>query len=318
MAAFEISPVPFLVSIPNPLKFWGIWLVFTLLAFVIWILNFLLISFEESKKPGKVWKRYISSYVLTLLLVAIIWVISLFVNIPERNEHLSIFFPIINMLTLNTIILILSDAILARSKKAQTETELSNLKIKHLEAEQQQLIQQMQPHFLFNALSTLNSIIGTDAVLAKKYLVKLSNFLRFTISAHENAIISLSDELNFTRDYIDLQCIRFEGSFFCTISISQDEIRNFNIPVYALQSLVENAIKHNLFNDTRPLNVKITLQNDCIVVSNNKLIKPKSLDRKNEGVGLKNLNQRYRLCSGSDILIEETNQDFRVTLKLIK
>jgi two-component system, LytTR family, sensor kinase len=316
MAAFEISPVPFLVSIPNPLKLWGIGLIFVLLAFVIWILNILLISFEESKNPGKVWKRYIYSYVLTLLLVAVIWAINLLFNFPERKEHLSIFFPIINMVTLNTIILILSDTILTRSKKMQAEAELSNLKIKHLEAEQQQLIQQMQPHFLFNSLSTLKSLIKRDAELAEEYLIKLSDFLRFTISAHENATILLAEELKFTNDYIDLQKIRFLGSFFCTISLPKSYENDYKIPVYALQTLVENAIKHNAFTETRPLNLSISFQDGFLIVSNNKIPKPASAI--GTGVGLKNLEKRYSSMSNDAVKIDETPQMFTVKIKLLK
>lgn len=316
MAAFEISPIPFLVNSPTLFKFWGIWLIFTLLSFVIWILNILLISVEEAKKPGKVWKRYISSYVLTLLIVAVIWLINLIFGVFEKRENLSIFFPIINMLTLNTIILILSDAILTRSKKTQTEAELANLKIKHLEAEQQQLIQQMQPHFLFNALSTLKSLIKRDTELAEEYLVKLSDFLRFTVSAQENATILLAEELKFTNDYIDLQKIRFPGSFFCSISVPETCKNEYRIPVYAIQTLVENAIKHNAFTEDHPLNLSISFQDGFLIVSNNKIPKPISLS--GNGVGLKNLGKRYSMMTENAIEIDNNPEMFTVKIKLLK
>ena len=316
MAAFAISPVFFLAS-QKDIKFWSGWLVFTLLTLVIWGLNILLISFEENKKSGKTWKRYMFSYILSvIMLLAFIWLMSFF--LPVKNEALPVFYPFINILALNTIVLIISKAILMRSKKVQAEAELAALKIIHLEAEQQQLIQQMQPHFLFNSLSTLNSIISTDTDLAKKYLVKLSNFLRFTISAHENAVVSLAEELTFTKNYIELQQIRFENSFFCTITIPEEKIKQYNIPVYALQSLVENAIKHNSFNENHPLNVNIIFQDDSLIVSNNKMSHKQSPENARVGVGLKNLSQRYLLSSGSDILIKETEHDFVVSLKLIR
>jgi two-component system, LytTR family, sensor kinase len=316
MGAFELSPIFLLVKQPYP-DFWLGLLFLSTLTFIIWLLNIYVIHIQESRKTKTV-ERYILSYLFSLLFCAFLWIISHFV-LPNDNhqEKPSPFFPIINIITLNTIILIISNAIIARSKKEQTEKELADLRIKHLEAEQQQLIQQMQPHFLFNALSTLNSIISTDADLAKKYLVKLSNFLRFTVSAHENAIIPLTEELKFTQDYIDLQQMRFEDSFFCTISIPEEKTGRYNIPVYALQSLVENAIKHNLFNEERPLKLSIVLQDDSLIISNNKMTKTKSIENANEGVGLKNLKKRYLLSSGSDIVISETSQDFTVVLKLI-
>ena len=317
MAAFEISPVPFLVSSQTSFNFWYALLGLTLLSLVIWVLNILLISIEESKSPGKTWKRYILSYMLTLMLLAIIWLITLFIAFPERPKDApSVLYPIINILALNTIILILSNAIMIRSKKEQTEAELANFKIKHLEAKHQQLIQQLKPHFLFNSLSTLKSLIKNDVELAEEYLMKLSEFLRFTISAHENPIISLADELGFTSDYIDLQKIRFSGFFFCEISIPEDIKKSYKIPVYALQTLVENAIKHNAFTEAHPLNLSISFQDGFLMVSNNKIPKPISVP--GNGVGLKNLEKRYSLMTSNAVEIIDIPESFTVKIKLLK
>jgi len=318
MAAFEVSPAFFLTSGPTSFNFWHILLTFTVLSFIIWVLNILLISIEESQKPGKTWKRYIQSYIFTLgFIIIIMWLLNLVFTMPEKPKGApSVLFPIINILALNTIILILSNAIMLRSKKEQTEAELANLKIKHLEAEQQQLIQQMQPHFLFNSLSTLKSLIKNDTELAEEYLVKLSDFLRFTVSAHENTTVMLADELQFTSDYIDLQKIRFSGSFFCQMSIPEKCKTKYKIPVYALQTLVENAIKHNAFTEARPLNLGISFQDGFLIVSNNKIPKPTSVI--GNGVGLKNLKKRYSSMSNDAVKIDETPQTFTVKIKLLK
>jgi len=318
MAAFEMSPISFLASSQTSFKFWHALLVFTLLSLVIWVLNILLISIEGSKKPAKTWKRYIISYMLTIMFVTIImWLINLLFHFPEKPKDApSVLYPIINVLALNTIILILSNAIMIRSKKEHTETELANFKIKHLEAEQQQLIQQMQPHFLFNSLSTLKSLIKIDTELAEEYLVKLSGFLRFTVSAHENTTILLADEIQFTSDYIDLQKIRFSGSFFCQMSIPETCKNEYKIPVYALQTLVENAIKHNAFTEARPLILNISFQDGFLIVSNNKIPKPMAAIR--NGVGLKNLEKRYSLMSNNAVDIKDLADSFTVKIKLLK
>ena len=231
-------------------------------------------------------------------------------------ESPSIVFPFINIITLNIIILIISNTIILRSKKIQADEELANLKIKHLEAEHQQLVQKLQPHFLFNSLSTLKSLIKNDTELAEEYLIKLADFLRFTISAQENKTIPLLDELKFTCDYIDLQQIRFSGSLFSEISIPEEKKLDYNIPVYALQTLVENAIKHNAFTEECPLNLSITYLDGSIIVSNNKIPKPSNNNR--IGVGLENLNKRYLLFSGDRIIINDSPQTFSVTIKLVK
>lgn len=286
----------------------------TILSLIIWAINIFVLYVEESSQIKKNWKRYILSYLFLMVFVAFIIIATRSFWVEGKTTP-SILFPLINAVSLNAIILIMTNNIVMRSQKSQTENELANLKIKHLEAEHQQLIQQLQPHFLFNSFSTLKSIIGTDTELAQDYLVKLSDFLRFTATAHENAIVPLYEELKFTKNYIDLQQIRFEDSLFYNISVPDNIIQQFEIPIYALQSLVENAIKHNAFNNENPLQIDITFVDKSLIVSNNKL--PKPMNDIRSGIGLKNLKKRYMLGSGEEVIIEESSQKFTVTLKLI-
>jgi len=318
MAAFELSPIFFLQVYGYPLSFWSALTTFTILSMAMWGVNIYVINIlvKSGRKNNTEW--YALSYIFALLLFASFWVVlHLFPEMDDNRNRPSIIFPIINIFALNTIILIMSNAIIARTKKEQVDKELAELKIKNLEAEQQALVRQMQPHFLFNALSTLNSIISTDSDLAKKYVIRLSDFLRYTISAHEHVLIPLSDELKFTQDYIELQKLRFEDSFYCSLIIPDEHINQYQIPVYALQSLVENAFKHNFFSEEKPLKVRIELKDDMLIVSNNKMPKPMVLDGERKGVGLKNLNKRYQLIVGKDIDIKDTQTEFTVTLKLI-
>lgn len=318
MAAFELSPLFFLQVYGYPLNFWSTFIMLTVLTMSMWGVNIYVVNIwiKSGGKNNTEW--YALSYIFTLLLFALSWVVlHLFPEMEDHRNKPSIIFPIINILTLNTIILIILNAISARTKKEQVDKELAELKIKNLEAEQQALVRQMQPHFLFNALSTLSSIISTDPELAKKYVIRLSDFLRYTISAHEHVLIPLADELKFTQDYIELQKLRFEDSFYCFLNVPNEQINQYQIPVYALQSLVENAFKHNFFSDERPLKVSIELKEDLLIVSNNKMPKPTSLDREREGVGLQNLNKRYQLIVGKDIDIKDTQTEYTVTLKLI-
>jgi len=320
MAAFELSPIFFLQSQGYPLNFGVALSTITLLTLVMWGVNIYVLNIwiKSGRKNNMEW--YALSYIFTLLLFALLWVIlHLFPEMDDNNRNKpSIIFPIIHIFTLNTIILIISNAIIVRSKKEQVDKELAELKIKNLEAEQEALVRQMQPHFLFNALSTLSSIISTDSDLAKRYVIRLSDFLRYTISAHEHVLIPVSDELKFTQDYIELQKLRFEDSFYCLLTVPQEQINRYQIPVYALQSLVENVFKHNSFSDEKPLKVSIELKDDLLIVSNNKMPKRLFLDGERKGVGLKNLNKRYQLIVGKDIDIKETQTEYTVTLKLIR
>jgi len=313
MAMFALSPTFFLWE-NDVLFILKVVFHFSVISLFMWIVNIYFIEIFKSNKKNENWKRYLFSYLVAILIVAIFILIIKF-STPHRRKMHSIIFPFITAMALNTIILIISNSILIRSKKILADQELAILKIKNLEAEQQQLIQQLQPHFLFNALSTLKSLISTNSDLAEEYLLKLSDFLRVTISAHTNKLILLTDELKYTKDYIRLQQLRFPDSFFYEITIPEENINEYYIPVFALQTLVENAIKHNAFTEERPLKLFIKQLDNCIMVSNNKMPK---LTVSKGGVGLNNLDKRYSLICDEKIIVEETSDIFKVTIKLIQ
>jgi len=313
MAAFELSPVFFLFDEPHYHFFVGM-AILTFITLVLWFFNIYFLSIYEIKHTENQWKIYLLSYMFALFTIALFMVFSIAVRQPKGVPP-SVFFPFINAAALNTIILIIINSIVIRSNKEQVDRELSILKIKNLEAEQQQLIQQLQPHFLFNALSTLKSLINTNTDQAEEYLIKLSDFLRFTVSSRANNLVILDEELKFTGDYIQLQQIRFADSFFCEISIPDVVRRSFLIPVYALQTLVENAIKHNAFTSNKPLRLSIIYKDASIEVKNNKI--PKPIEHKS-GMGLENLDKRFSLIGGEKIRIDNNPDYFSVSIKLIK
>ena len=141
----------------------------------------------------------------------------------------------------------------------------------------------------------------------------MSDFLRYSIKSYSYDVVSLEEELKFTNDYIELQKVRFQNAFSVTIAISEKMLYN-KIPVYALQSLVENAIKHNAFTEKNPLHIKIECSNMLLKVSNNKL---KKRAHENTGTGLINLNKRYQMITGKAIEIEDSKNEFCVNLNLI-
>lgn len=263
---------------------------------------------------GNKWKSYFLSYLFAFLSLVLFLFFGTSVFVANR-ETPSIFFPFINAAALNTIIIIIINSLINRSKNEKAERELNILKIKNLEAEQQLLIQQLQPHFLFNALSTLKALINSNTEQAEEYLVKLSDFLRFSVSSHNFKVTLLEKEVAFMRDYIRLQQIRFGDSFFYEIHIPEDVLQSFVVPVYALQTLVENAIKHNAFTSVKPLYLSITFKDGYIHIKNNKI--PKHHENKN-GVGLENLNRRFLLNGVEQIKIDNRNDSFLVTIKLIR
>lgn len=312
MAAFELSPAFFLNG-DTPFEFLAGVTIITFITLVLWLFNiYILLSFEKRQSEGR-WKRYFLSYLFSFLTIALFMIFASRVH-PPNNKVPSPLFPFINAMALNTIILIIIDSIVNRSKKEQLDREVAILKIENLEAEQQQLIQQLQPHFLFNSLSTLKSLINANPEQAEEYLVKLSDFLRFTISSHGNRLVVLEEELKFTYDYAKLQQIRFGQSFQCEISIPENIRQSYQLPVYALQTLVENAIKHNAFTETKPLKLSIVFVDGRIDVRNNKIPKPAEI---RSGIGLENLDKRFTLIGGQKIRIVNDPDFFLVSIILI-
>jgi len=313
MAVYAFLPLLILYTLPLSTFVGGVSLL-TLNMLVHWWMNIFILSIFENKGGNEKIKKFIVSYTFSTLFATLFMLLVKYGS-ADIIEKPSLFYPFITAYTANTMILIISNAIILQWEKAQSDKELSMLRIKNVEAEHQQLIQQLQPHFLFNALSTLKSLIKTDAELAEEYLVKLSDFLRFTVSSHNSKLVPLSEELRFTKDYIDLQQIRFGSTFQCRLIIPEEKASEFIIPIYALQTLVENAIKHNAFTEEKPLMLEIKFNNDSIVVSNNKIPRKTT---PNPGVGLKNLNERYFLICGERILVEDKPDNFMVTIKLLK
>ncbi len=209
--------------------------------------------------------------------------------------------------------MVIIKAVVNGYKIAENEKQLQALKLQNTEAQKQVLMQQLQPHFLFNALSTLKSLITENPTQAEDYSLKLSDFLRYTVQSQNQELATLANELHFVTDYLNLQKIRFGAAFLSRIEVSELYLQK-KIPVLALQVLVENIFKHNYFTEKKPLHFTITAKDDLLVVWNEKTsIK---LSEKNN-TGLKNLNARYQLICNEGIEILNNENEFQVTIPLL-
>ena len=172
---------------------------------------------------------------------------------------------------------------------------------------------QLNPHFLFNSLNTLSSIIYKDVTLADQYIVKLSSIYRYILDQHENKLINLVNELDFVKDYFYLQQLRDEDRIHLNINIEQPE--RFQILPVSLQLLVENALKHNAATTDNPLSIKISGVTDgYISVENNR--QPKQQLSGTFQIGIKNLAERVSIITGKELQIEQNNDFFRVKIPI--
>jgi two-component system LytT family sensor kinase len=306
IAIYGVSPVFLLDKISN-LQIITAFLSSTILIFLFWGLN-IFITNQKVTQIGK----YFLSYVTTFLLhFGIVLLVPKFPNQPNPIDFL--LYSLISSLAVNTIILAIIHAELLKQKKNLAESEVQKLKVGNLEAQKQVLLQQLQPHFLFNALSTLKSLIRENPMNAEDYVIKLSEFLRYSIEAHTNELVTLQQELQFTQDYLELQKVRFGDAFHCEINIPNASMLQ-RIPVFALQTLVENAIKHNAFTDKKPLLINISVEGNQLKICNNKIPKQLILT---SGIGLKNLNERYKIVTETAIVIKDEPQQFTVFITLL-
>lgn len=205
-----------------------------------------------------------------------------------------------------------------RTRQQQQVYQLKE-KAQALEKEKAQVMyenlkQQLNPHFLFNSLTSLNSLIDADPKTASEFLDSLSKTYRYILKSRDHETVPLVDEIRFATNYIKLQQTRFEKGFEVNLHISEEYYHRKIVPV-TLQNLVENAIKHNIIDEESPLVVNIFIENDQLVVQNN-LQKKKFVETSNR-LGLANLQSLYQYLSNQPVEIVETPNSFTIKLPLL-
>lgn len=195
-----------------------------------------------------------------------------------------------------------------------TQLEADQLKQANLENQIQILTQQLDPHFLFNNFNTLSSLIEEDPKSANYFLSKMSDVYRYVLSNRDQKVVSLREELGMIEAYTHLLKERFGEHLQVTVDIPPLQ-QKLSLPVLALQNLVENAVKHNTINGQHPLVITIRADEHALVVENT--FQPKLHVENSTKVGLKNIQDRYKLLSKKSIKVENKDQLFRVTLPLL-
>lgn len=176
------------------------------------------------------------------------------------------------------------------------------------------LKQQLSPHFIFNTFNAINNLVGSDDRAAKESIQSLSSILRYTIDNKEE--VSFADEMAFVRDYVALQQLRFDRNLAVEIRCDS-RYGLYKLPPVSVQLLVENAIHHNIISKKHPLTIEIcTTDHNSVIVSNP--LQPRENEEGHTGIGLVNLNERYRLFWGEEIQIKKNDQTFSVEIPLVK
>ncbi|MFQ3296882.1 MAG: two-component system LytT family sensor kinase [Polaribacter sp.] len=173
---------------------------------------------------------------------------------------------------------------------------------------------QLDPHFLFNSLNVLTSLIGENPKQAERFTTKLSKVYRYVLEQRNKDLVPIEEELKFAKTYMELLGMRFEEAVQFNIpdAISNNELK---IVPLSLQLLLENAVKHNVVSTSKPLTINIYEEGRYLIIANN--VNPKQAIGKSTKVGLQNIADRYGLITDKVVKIENNNKLFRVSLPLL-
>lgn len=177
-----------------------------------------------------------------------------------------------------------------------------------------QLKSQINPHFLFNSLNALVSLINNDRDLAVQYTKKLSAVYRYILTQDQQDTVTVRDEAGFIGNYSDILRTRFSQGLEFRFDIRPSDMDRA-VPPMSLQLLVENAVKHNAVSSGQPLVIRISTDGEYLCVSNN--INPRLSSSSGTGIGLENLSRKYAILAGRDITVMHDNNTFTVKLPLL-
>lgn len=197
-------------------------------------------------------------------------------------------------------------------RKSVEEKEM--LKRASLHAQLAALKTQVNPHFLFNNLNTLVSIIPEHPKQAVDFVQQLAKVYRHILEVKDEQSISLQEELEVLKAYAFLLKTRFGSNLHITITVQEEKLQKRIIPL-SLQILMENAIKHNIVSSEKPLKIDVFASNGKLVVTNN--LQKKNQLNESTGIGLDNIRNRYKLLSDRKVEVSENSSDFTVSIPLI-
>jgi hypothetical protein len=239
---------------------------------------------------------------------------TLFIHINTIYYKTAWFKLIGGLIFLSVIASFLSFRSNQRKKIHHLQIQSTRLEKDKTEIQYQNLINHLNPHFLFNSLTSLNSLIITEPKQASKFLQKLSAIYRYILQSKDKETVTLEHELNFVKNYIDLQKSRFEDGLEIKITIEEEYLGLGIVPV-TLQNLFENAIKHNTIEDDKPLVIEVFVEDDFLVVKNN--LQKKNFVETSNKQGLDSLKTLYSYLTTKPFETVETETEFIVRVPLI-
>jgi two-component system LytT family sensor kinase len=284
-------------------------------ALMMWYFNI----FMMSRRPGHRRKQSISyPQLLSSLVFGLVVMLGLAWIQQLILSHIN-FGPVMLMvevrgILINLVFYMFLHLMQQNYENQHVSMELERTKSDNLSAQYELLKQQVNPHFLFNSLNTLKAMVENGDPEAGDFIIKLSNFYRFTLESRKLDLIHVQEEMEILKAYLFLQKARFDEGFTFKSNLSEETLGTL-IPPFTLQLLVENCIKHNIVSLEKPLHIRIYEEEDKIVIENQ--VQQKTADPHSLGVGLKNIDLRYSHLLEQHIEIINDQKIFQIKLPLI-
>lgn len=236
-------------------------------------------------------------------------------KIPHSTRLVLMTYSVVIGLLITLIILSMEIGAQFYRNWRESLVEVEKYRAQSVQAQLQNLKDQVNPHFLFNNMSVLSSLVYQDQDKAVDFIAQLSKVYRYILDTRSSELVSLEEEMRFMESYTYLLQIRFDKSLRFEISISKDKNSMMILPM-ALQMLVENAIKHNEVSEEQPLTIKINCVGDMLEVSNN--LQARSHREHSSGTGLENIRIRYRFYTDKQVEVLNDGKNFTVKIPVLR
>lgn len=279
-----------------------------------------LVTWLDSVMPwlNGIVKRFVVSVICIIVYVfVVIWLIDITLDVfvfdrTFAEASVNTGAPMLNVIGVTLLINIFFHGRGFLLSWRQTSIDMQKLKTEQVFTQFQSLKNQVNPHFLFNSLNALTSLVYEDQEKAVSFIRKLSQVYRYVLDKKDEELVKIEDELDFMENFIFLQQIRFGTNL--SVTIEKKHVAGY-LPPLALQLLVENSIKHNVISEKDPLNILIQIDKEFCTIANT--IKEK-LDKDSTGIGLENLKARYDYLSSKKVEIMNDGKTFTVKLPVLQ
>ncbi len=275
------------------------------------------VQWNEQTEKYRIVIGFIGSIPLTLLGT---WFVRLTINVWINNQSFEAFIKdqkfsnYILILIITFVVSLFFHAIFLYRKLQENKVKEQKIIAGNASAQFETLKNQIDPHFLFNSLNVLSSLIEENPENAQRFTTSLSKIYRYVLDQKDKELVPLKEELNFAKTYMKLLSMRFENSL--TYSLPDTMIdEDAKVVPLSLQLLLENTIKHNIVSDMQPLHITITIEGDYLEVSNN--LQKKEVLQSGSGVGLQNIISRYAILTEKPVIVDSDEANFLVKIPIL-